>query len=94
LKNTYFYHIIYIYSADLPSAKFLIGMMLLIVLIFAGGTGVLEVRKGTAFAGEMSHFGGGNISFDGRKWCIWVGEIVDLRKKILFRSVMGCRLVP
>jgi hypothetical protein len=68
--------------------------MLLIVLIFAGGTGVLEVRKGIAFAGEMSHFGGGNISFDGRKWCIWVGEIVDLRKKILFRSVMGCRLVP
>ena len=80
--------------ADSVPAKFMIGMMLLIVLIFAGGTGVLEKGKGTAFAGEMVHFGRGNPSFDWGKWCILEGEIVYLRKKILFRSVMGCRLVP
>jgi hypothetical protein len=45
-------------------------MMLLIVLIFAGGRGVLEKRKGTAFVGEMAHFGRGNPSFDWGKWWI------------------------
>jgi len=44
--------------ADLPSAKFLIGMTLLTVFIFAGGRGVLEVGKGTAFAGAMTTLGG------------------------------------
>jgi hypothetical protein len=52
-------------------------MMILIVLIFAGGTGVLEVRKGTAFAGEMTHFWRGNPSFNRGKWCVLVGEIMD-----------------
>jgi hypothetical protein len=45
-------------------------MMILIVLIFAGGRGVLEKRKGTAFVGEMAHFGRGNPSFDWGKWWI------------------------
>jgi hypothetical protein len=63
-------------------------MMILSVLIFAGGTGVLEVRKGAVFAGEMAHFWRGNSSFVRGKWCVLVGEIMDLRKKILFRSDM------
>jgi hypothetical protein len=35
----------------------------LIVLIFAGGTGVLERRNGIALVEEMYHFDGGNPSF-------------------------------
>ena len=43
---------------------------LLIVLIFAGGTGVLERRTGIASVEEMHRFDGGNPSFDWGKWCI------------------------
>ncbi len=62
-------------------AKFLIGMMVLIVLIFAGGHGVLERGNGRAWVREMHHFSGGNPLLEWGKWCILVGEIVDLRKK-------------
>jgi len=80
--------------ADLAPAKFLIGMMLFFVLIFAGGTGVLEGGNGIALVGAMAHFGSGNLSFDWGKWCIWVGEIVCLRKKMLFKPMKCCHLVP
>ena len=69
-------------------------MTFLIALIFAGGSGVLNEGKGSAFAGEMVHFGGGNSSLGWGKWCIRVGEIGYLSKKILSKSIMGCRLVP
>jgi hypothetical protein len=69
-------------------------MVHLIVLIFAGGTGVLERRNGIALVEEMYHFDGGNPSFDRRKWCIWVEEIVYLRKKTLFETVMCCLSMP
>ena len=78
----------------MTSAKFLIGMMFLIVLIFVGGQGVLEEGTGTAFAGDMAHFGGGHNAFDWGKWSVLVGEMGYLRKKMLSRSVIGCRLVP
>jgi len=39
-------------------------MVFLMVLFFAGGRGVLKKRKRSAFAGDIRHFGLGNISFD------------------------------
>jgi len=63
--------------ANLPSAKFLIGMVFLIVFIFAGGRGVLEEGKGPAFAGAMTtfereilHLIEGNDAFWWGKLCI------------------------
>jgi len=57
------------------------------VLIFAGGTGVLERRHGIALVEEMYHFDRGNPLFGWRKWCIWVEEIVCLRNKTLLEPV-------
>jgi len=45
-------------------------MVLLDVLISAGGHVVLERRNGSTWVQEMYHFGGGNPSFSWRKWCI------------------------
>jgi len=63
-------------------------MVFFIQLIFAGGTGVLEKRKGSAFVGDMTYYGGGNYSFNWGKWSIWVREIGHLSKKIQGRSIM------
>ena len=69
-------------------------MTFLIAFIFAGGSGVLEERTGSAFTKEMANSGRGNISFDWRKWYARVEEIGYLNKKLQGRSIMGCRLVP
>jgi len=74
--------------ADSVPAKFLIGMMLLSVLISAGGQRVLERGNGSTWVREAHHFGGENFSFEWGKWCIWVWGIVDLRKKTLFQTEM------
>jgi hypothetical protein len=62
-------------------------MGFLIVLIFAGGTGVLEWGNGTTLAWEMAHFDGGNPLLDRGKWCIWEGEMGYLRNKTLLETV-------
>jgi hypothetical protein len=80
--------------ADLVSAKFLIGMTLLIVLISAGGHGVLERGNGSTWVREMYRFDGGNHPFDWGKWCVQVGEIVDLRTMKLYKTEMCCHLMP
>jgi hypothetical protein len=80
--------------ADSVPAKFLIGMMLLKVLISAGGHGVLERRNDSVWVREMYHFGGGNPSFDRGAWCTWAEEIVDLRKKTRLKTEMCCHLMP
>ena len=62
--------------ADSVSAKFFIGMVLLIVVIFAGGQGVLELGNGITWAWDMYHFGSGNHPLDRGKWCTWDGEMM------------------
>jgi hypothetical protein len=77
----------------LAPAKFLIGMVLSMVLISAGGHGVLAKRNDSVWVQEMYHFGGGNPSFDYGKWCIWAEENVDLRKKTRLETEMCCHLM-
>jgi hypothetical protein len=61
----------------LVPAKFLIGMVLLTVFIFAGGQGVLERGNDSTWAGDMYYFGWGNHPLDRGKWCTWAGEMMD-----------------
>jgi len=69
-------------------------MRFLIVLISAGGQVVLERRNGSVWVREMYHFEGENPLLGWGEWCIRVGEILDLRKKTLFKTEMCCHLMP